>query len=125
AKDEKIEALRMSVLTTWKTPSAAWSISFVDAHLANGKCQRYFLPLALDWETRSFDPAERYATHAVAKVRHKDRVGLFYAAFANPEFPRDMARAMGDNLEFALAKGKLRFTSTAQFAQFGEAIGDD
>src|SRR4051812_1514542 len=109
AKNEKLEGLRMSMLATWKTPSAAWSISFVDAHLAGGKCQRYFLPLALDWETRNFDPADRYATHAVAKVRHKDRVGLFYAAFANPEFPRDMARAMGANAQVDLTHGKLRF----------------
>jgi maltose alpha-D-glucosyltransferase/alpha-amylase len=56
AKNEKIEALRMALLAPWKTRAATWSISFVDAHLANGKVQRYFLPLALDWETRSFDP---------------------------------------------------------------------
>src|SRR6185369_17588437 len=115
----------MSLLTTWKTPSASWSISFADAHLAGGKCQRYFLPLALDWETRSFDPAEKYQTHAVAKVRQKDRVGLFYAAFANPEFPRDIARAMGRNAEVALSRGRLRFTSTALFAPNAEAIADE
>jgi maltose alpha-D-glucosyltransferase/alpha-amylase len=125
AKDEKIEGLRMSLLTTWKTPSASWSISFVDAHLANGKCQRYFLPLALDWETRSFDPAEKYQTHAVAKVRHKDRVGLFYAAFANPEFPRDMARAMVANSEVQLRRGKLRFTSTPLMREHAGAIDEE
>ncbi len=125
AKDEKIDALRMSVLTTWKTPSAAWSISFVDAQLADGKCQRYFLPLALDWETRSFDPAEKYATHAVAKVRHKDRVGLFYAAFANPEFPRDMARAMVADSEVQLRRGKLRFTSTPLLKEHADSIAEE
>jgi maltose alpha-D-glucosyltransferase/alpha-amylase len=125
AKDEKIEALRMSLLTTWKTPSASWSISFVDAHLANGACQRYFLPLALDWETRSFDPAEKYAPHAVAKVRHKDRVGLFYAAFANPEFPRDMARAMVANSQAQLRRGKLRFTSTPLLKEHADAIAEE
>jgi maltose alpha-D-glucosyltransferase/alpha-amylase len=125
AKNERIEGLRMSLLATWKTPSASWSISFVDAHLAGGKCQRYFLPLALDWETRSFDPAEKYATHAVAKVRHKDRVGLFYAAFANPEFPRDMARAMGANSEVPLRNGKLRFTSTELFKMHADAIAEE
>ncbi|MBC8022832.1 MAG: maltose alpha-D-glucosyltransferase [Burkholderiales bacterium] len=125
AKNEKIEDVRMSMLAPWKTPSGTWSISFVDTHLAGGRCQRYFLPLALDWETRSFDPAEKYSTHAVARVRHKDRVGLFYAAFANPEFPRDMARAMGAKEEVALAKGSLRFTSTALFADNAEAIADE
>jgi maltose alpha-D-glucosyltransferase/alpha-amylase len=125
AKNEKIGPLRMSRLATWKTATTKWSISFIDAHLANGTCQRYFVPLALDWESRNFDPAEKYATHAVAKVRFKDRVGLYYAAFANPEFPRDMARAMGANLEVPLGAGKLRFTSTAQFAKYAEAIQDE
>jgi maltose alpha-D-glucosyltransferase / alpha-amylase len=125
AKNEKIEGVRMSMLAPWKTPSATWTVTFVDTHLEGGKCQRYFLPLALDWETRSFDPSEKYAAHAIAKVRHKDRVGLFYAAFANPEFPRDMARAMGNNEDVPLAAGSLRFTSTALFADHAGAIADE
>jgi maltose alpha-D-glucosyltransferase/alpha-amylase len=125
AKNEKIGDIRMSMIAPWKTPAATWSVSFVDTFLANGKCQRYFLPLALDWETRSFDPSERYGTHGVARVRHKDRVGLYYAAFANPEFPRDMARAMGASAEVPLVKGRLRFSSTALFAQYADAIADE
>jgi maltose alpha-D-glucosyltransferase/alpha-amylase len=52
-------------------------------------------------------------------------VGLFYAAFANPEFPREMARAMGANEEVALGQGRLRFTSTALFAENASAIADE
>jgi maltose alpha-D-glucosyltransferase/alpha-amylase len=125
AKHEKIDDVRMTMFAPWKTPAGTWHVSFVDARLANGSVQRYFLPLALDWERRDFDPAEKYATHAIAKVRHKDRVGLFYAAFANPEFPRDLAKAMGEGRVVKLGAGELRFTSTALFAANAPAIDDE
>ena len=125
AKHEKIENVRMSMLAPWKTAAATWQVSFVDAQLASGAAQRYFLPLALDWETRDFDPAEKYAAHAIAKVRHKDRVGLFYAAFANPEFPRDLARAMGDKRDVKLGDGSLQFSSTGLFAAHADAIAEE
>src|SRR5262249_29548068 len=112
AKNEKLDDVRMTFVAPWKTDKASWTISIVEAALAGGRSQRYFLPLALDWEARDFDPADRYQAHALAKVRHKDRVGLFYAAFANPAFPRDIARAMGANAQVQLLDSKLRFSST-------------
>jgi maltose alpha-D-glucosyltransferase/alpha-amylase len=52
-------------------------------------------------------------------------MGLVYAAFADPEFARDLARAMGENQEMAVAGGRLRFTSTKQFADHADAIADE
>jgi maltose alpha-D-glucosyltransferase / alpha-amylase len=124
AKNEKIADVRMTFVAPWKA-SALWTITCVEALLADGRSQRYFLPLALDWETRELDPAERYQAHALAKVRHRDRVGLFYAAFADPRFPRDLARAMGANAEVALLDATLRFSSTGQFEQHAAAIDDE
>jgi maltose alpha-D-glucosyltransferase/alpha-amylase len=124
AKNEKLTDLKLTIAGPWRTAHATWRITFVEALLAGG-AQRYFLPLALEWERRDYDPAEHYGTVAAAKVRHKDRMGLLYAAFADPEFARDIARAMGENLEVPLAMGALRFSSTALFAQHAEAIGDE
>ncbi len=93
--------------------------------LANGKCQRYFLPITRDWETRTHDPLEKYASHALAKVRQRDRVGIFYAAFADPEFPRALVRAMGEGGEAPLGKGHLRFSHTARFAQSAGAVNEE
>ncbi|MGZ5595013.1 MAG: maltose alpha-D-glucosyltransferase [Usitatibacter sp.] len=126
AKSEALRDVRVSSIAPWRGDSGnAWRVAFVDAALESGDSQRYFLPLALDWESRDFDPAERYGAVAIAKVRHRDRVGLFYAAFANPEFPRDLARAMGANREDALGKGRLAFSSTALYAENAAALDEE
>jgi maltose alpha-D-glucosyltransferase/alpha-amylase len=126
AKNEKIEDLRMRMAGPWKGDSGnAWRITFVQAQLAQQQPHEYFVPLAIAWESRDQDPAVRYGAVAVTKVRHKDRMGLVYAAFADPEFARDIARAMGANREVPLAEGVLRFSSTSLFAQHAEAIADE
>ena len=125
AKNEAIADLRVASIAPWKGASGnTWRIAFVDVHLAAGGVQRYFVPIALDWETRDHDPLERYAAFAIAKVRHRERVGIFYAAFANPEFARDMARAMGANRAAALGAGRLDFSSTGRFAALAAALDE-
>jgi maltose alpha-D-glucosyltransferase / alpha-amylase len=125
AKNERIEDLRMPQVSPWRGDTATWRISFVEVRLASGAMQRYFLPIAVDWETRHHDPMERYGAFAITRVRHKDRVGLFYAAFANPDFARDMARAMAANREVPLGEGSLRFSSSEQLAQHMAALDDE
>jgi maltose alpha-D-glucosyltransferase/alpha-amylase len=120
-----VTALHPRLLAPWKTPSATWQISLIDAELESGEVQRYFLPLALDWETRSHDPLERFEAFTVTKLRHKDRVGIAYAAFADPRFARDIAQAMLDNVEVPLGPGRLRFSSNALFAPLAAAISEE
>ncbi len=125
AKNETIADARVASIAPWKGASGTtWRIAFVDMTLASGEAQRYFLPVALDWETRDHDPMERYAAVAIAKVRHRERVGVFYAAFANPEFPRDLARAMGANAEAALGAGRLAFSATGPFESFSAGLDE-
>jgi hypothetical protein len=58
AKNEPIADLRVASIAPWKGESGnTWRIAFVDATLASGEAQRYFLPIALDWETRDHDPS--------------------------------------------------------------------
>jgi maltose alpha-D-glucosyltransferase / alpha-amylase len=123
AKNEAISDVRVAAIAPWQGRSGnVWRIAFVDAELASGEAQRYFLPTAIDWETRDHDPAERYGAAAVVKVRHRDRVGLIYAAFANPEFARDIGHAMGANREDPLGRGRLSFSSTTMLAENADAL---
>ncbi len=125
AKNEAIADLRVASIAPWQGESGTtWRIAFVDATLASGQTQRYFLPIALEWETRDHDPIERYAPFAIAKVRHRDRVGVFYAAFANPDFVRDLARAMGSGAATPLGDGRLAFSSTARFAALADGLDE-
>jgi maltose alpha-D-glucosyltransferase/alpha-amylase len=125
ARNEPLADVRVTMIAPWRTANATWSITFMQADLANGSCQRYFVPLALDWETRDHDPLEKFGASAVARVRHRDRVGLFYAAFADAAFTRGLARAMGSGAEVPLGAGKLRFSSTSLYSAHAAAIDED
>src|SRR6185437_12775368 len=95
ARNEPIDDVRVTMLAPWRTEDITWTITFVEADLASGTKQRYFVPLGMDWESRDHDPVEIFGPSAIARVRHRDRVGIFYAAFADQNFTRALARAMG------------------------------
>ena len=125
AREAPVTALRARPARALEGRLGHLARPLIDAHLASGEVQRYFLPLALDWESRNHDPLEKYEAFTVTKLRHKDRVGIVYAAFADPRFSRDLARAMGANAEVALGPGRLRFSSNALFAPLAGAIDED
>jgi len=125
AKSERITAFRPRLLAPWKTPTATWHIMLLDTVLESAPTQRYFLPIALDWETREHDPLQRYEAFTITKLRHKDRVGIAYAAFADPRFARDIAAAMLAGTEVDLGPAKLRFSSSALFTALAAAIDEE
>jgi maltose alpha-D-glucosyltransferase / alpha-amylase len=125
AKSETITELRMGMVASWKTNAGQWIITFIDVDIARGERQRYLFPLALDWETRAYDPVDRVGTRALAKVRRREHVGVLYGAFADMEFPRSLARAMGTPGDAAMGAARLRFSRTSLYAGLAEAIDDE
>jgi maltose alpha-D-glucosyltransferase/alpha-amylase len=125
AKNEKITDVSVTLLAPWKTAANTWHLTFVDVAIEGAEPQRYFVPLALEWETRESSPAERWGPFVISKLRYRDKVGVFYAAFANPEFARDLARAMQAGEEIALGKGRLRFSSTPVLPALMGALDDE
>ena len=125
AKGEKLDDLRLSRLMSWKTPSGEWVLAFFQVRLASGAMQCYFLPLAIDWETRDHDPVQQYGAWGLAKVRRRERVGLLYGAFGNPEFARALASSMSRNGEVAVPGGTLQFSSTKIYGQLAESVESD
>jgi len=124
AKHENITDVLVAAVAPWKGREHTWRMMFLEVRIADGSPQRYFVPVALDWETRDQDPREKYGAVAIARVRQRERMGLFFAAFAHPEFARDMARAMGANARAPLGRGELRFSSTSAFAAEAAAIDE-
>ncbi len=125
ARGAAITDTRTAMLAPWKAAGTTWTIVFLDVDLAAGGCQRYFVPFGLDWETRSHDPMARFGNNAIVRVRHKDRVGVFYAAFSDSAFTRAVARAMGEGLDVPLGPGRLRFSATAAYPAGAAAIDDE
>jgi maltose alpha-D-glucosyltransferase/alpha-amylase len=125
AREANVASLRPRLLAPWEGASGRWHLAFLEVELASGETQRYFLPLGLDWETRNHDPMEKFEAVTVTKLRHKDRVGIAYAAFADPRFNRDLARAMAADAVSDLGPGELRFSSNALFHELAGAIDDE
>ncbi len=131
AKSEAIRDVRFASVDEWKTSEGDWWLAFIDAELESGEVQRYFVPLALAWETRESDPIEKYGEFSVAKVRRRDRVGVLYGAYGNPGFARAVARAIaeagaaGKSFEVPMGDGVLRFSATSALHALATAIEDE
>ncbi|QJR11036.1 Glucosamine kinase [Usitatibacter rugosus] len=125
AKDGQVRDIRFASVDEWKTDEGSWWLAFLEAELVSGEKQTYFVPLAIEWETRDVDPVEKMGEHSFAKVRRKDRVGVLYGAFGNPEFARAIARAALRGDEVKAGGGTLRFSSTAALAPLEGSIGEE
>ncbi|MEO8006109.1 MAG: putative maltokinase, partial [Betaproteobacteria bacterium] len=117
----------------WTTSEGNWLLAIMRAQVGTREGnvrterdlppdQRYFFPLALDWETREHDPLEKLGHWSFAKVRQKGRIGVLYGAFGNPGFARALARGIGEGREVVLGRGRLRFTKTSRFDEFASGV---
>jgi maltose alpha-D-glucosyltransferase/alpha-amylase len=125
AKALKVEDLRFGPIPQWTTPEGSWLMAVMHVDLAAQAEQRYFFPLALDWETREHDPLEKLGQWSFAKVRQKARTGVLYGAFGNPGFARALARAIGDGKEVVLGGACLRFTATSVYPALAAGIDEE
>ncbi|HET7728952.1 MAG TPA: maltose alpha-D-glucosyltransferase [Usitatibacter sp.] len=125
AKGEALADLTLALPAAWGPGDTPWAMGFLEAKLASGETQRYFMPVGIEWETREADPLERLGMWALAKVRRKERVGALHDAFGSPEFSRELVRAMGRNERLAAGAGELRFSSTARLAEYAGAIDEE
>ena len=124
-KHQPVTDLGFARLADWKTEEGEWLMGILEAQPEAGEPQRYFFPLAIEWEKRDLDPLEKLGPWAFAKVRRKDRVGVMFGAFGSPAFARALARAMATNGEVPLGRGRLRFSSTSAYAPLADAIDEE
>jgi maltose alpha-D-glucosyltransferase/alpha-amylase len=125
AKALPVTDLRFDPIPQWTTAEGNWLMAVMHADLDAQPEQRYFFPLALDWETRDHDPLEKLGQWSFAKVRQKGRTGVLYGAFGNPGFSRALARAIGEGKEVVLGSACLRFVATSIYAGLAAAIEDE
>jgi maltose alpha-D-glucosyltransferase/alpha-amylase len=124
-KAHPVSDLGFARLADWQTPEGDWLMGILEAEPEGGEAQRYFFPLAIEWEERDHDPLEKLGAWAFVRVRRKDKVGVMYGAFGNPAFARALARAMDTAGEIPLGRGRLRFTATSAYAGLAPAIDEE
>ena len=125
AKALPVADLLFDPIPQWTTAEGYWLMAVMHADLGAQPRQRYFFPLALDWETREHDPLEKLGQWSFAKVRHKGRTGVLYGAFGNPGFSRALARAIGEGKEIVLGSACLRFMTTSIYPGVAAAIEEE
>jgi maltose alpha-D-glucosyltransferase / alpha-amylase len=125
AKSKTVVGMDIVEEGEWRMPEGSWLISFLRVDLEGAPSQQYFLPLGVAWEDRNFNPMDRLGASALARVREKAKTGILVTAFGDPAFCRALARAMRENKEMPFGKGKLRFSTTAAYAQLADGLDEE
>jgi maltose alpha-D-glucosyltransferase/alpha-amylase len=114
AKNRRLDAVRLASACRWETQRGTWLLAMIDAELAGGGIQRYFMPLALDWTLERAGPA---AAASVARVRQRSTTGSLFDAFAAPDFGRDLLDSLAAGKPAACTDGVLEFSATPLLAE--------
>jgi maltose alpha-D-glucosyltransferase/alpha-amylase len=117
AKGERIERAELLEAVELGEGSESWLITRVRVHLAGGRAQTYFLPLAVAWGDAEEDHIRPLLPAALAKVRQQARVGVLYDALSDAAFCRTLVAAMGAQREIPFGAGRLRCSATAAYAE--------
>jgi len=96
-------------------PLGGWLLCLVEATFADGVRQRYFLPLAVAWESVADDPQAQLLPSILCRVRKNARVGFLYDAMADGDMVRRLVVAMTEGRELAAAAGRFAFAATTAF----------
>ena len=88
-------------------------LTCLDVEMINGVKQRYFLPLAIAWETASYDPLTQLQAYTVARARIGGRIGAVHDALASQPFAQAAVRRIIENAEMpTLYGGRITFHAT-------------
>ncbi|MFZ5558421.1 MAG: maltose alpha-D-glucosyltransferase [Pseudomonadota bacterium] len=124
AKGHEVTRIELAEEGEWSTPEGSWLFTFLDVECEDLPPQQYFLPLAVAWESKGYDPIHEFGAWTLAKVRQKEKMGILFGAFGDPVFCRALARGMGEAREVRFDRGRLKFTCTGAFAEHAAAIDE-
>ena len=119
AKGEKAARARLADWVLWQSDAGNWLLALADMEGAGGGPvpARYFVPLALAWESKDDEALRKLAGGTLAKVRQQAKVGVLADAYGDEGFCRAVVAAIGAGLEIAGPGGKVRFTPTRAYAE--------
>jgi maltose alpha-D-glucosyltransferase/alpha-amylase len=110
AKGETVKPARLTDYAQWEREGRTWLVTLLAVDRPGGP-ERYFMPLALAWESDE-ERMRGFAAATLAKIRQQANVGVLADAFADEAFCRAVVAAIGSRLECPMAHGRLRFNPT-------------
>ena len=81
----------------------------IEVGLAGGEAQRYFLPVATEWDESAITTASPLVPYTLAKVRKGPKLGALYDAMAMPHFTGVVVQRIREGAEIKSTGGRLRF----------------
>jgi maltose alpha-D-glucosyltransferase/alpha-amylase len=105
---------RAELITRFVLPGRGgdWMLATFRAHLADGRAEDYFVPLAAVWDSQSSAPPPADSNEVIANIRKGAQSGTLRDAVADARFVADLVRAAGDKTTLAGSSGSLRFSHT-------------
>ena len=89
-----------------------WLLAIFRAHLADGRSEDYFVPLAAAWDSSPSTPPQAGSHEAIVAIRNGNQSGTLMDALADPRFVVDLVHAVGDETQLEGPSGNLRFSHT-------------
>jgi maltose alpha-D-glucosyltransferase/alpha-amylase len=118
ARDHSVAAVRVLAHGEIDRPMAEGTATevflpqIIEAQLANGDRQRYFLPLAAIWSPGGSELRQALLPATLAELRQSRREGALVDALAHDGFPLAVIEAIGREATVPLAGGQIRFRTT-------------
>ncbi len=115
-KGKRIAALDIADYAELPDTTGTWLLCIVEVTFEDESIQRYFVPLAIAWESVTDDPMVRLLSHTLCRVRRNSRVGVLYDAMADGEMAKHLIAAMTvDPGVVTSTGGRVRFETTSAY----------
>ncbi|HZT71077.1 MAG TPA: putative maltokinase [Terriglobia bacterium] len=90
-----------------------WLLAVYSAHLADGRSEDYFLPLAIAWDRHSAAAASADSAQTLANIRNRNQTGVLMEALFDSRFISGLVRAVEESKTFSDSGGQWRFSHTS------------
>ncbi len=115
------EVIRVELANRFVLPgrSGNWLLATFRAHLAGGRSEDYFVPLAVQWCSPSnIEPPD--SNDNLAFIQKGNQTGVLKEALGDPRFIAAVIRALGEDRTLTTPDGVLRFSRTSAYFRLQE-----
>lgn len=120
SKGTKIERAELQSRFVLSGRGGKWLLATFRAHLADGRSEDYFVPLATAWNGQPNGPSPADFTGVIVPIRKDNQTGYLLEALADARFIADLVRAAGDEKVLAGRDSRLRFSHTGAYFRLQE-----
>jgi maltose alpha-D-glucosyltransferase / alpha-amylase len=117
-KGRRIRNAAIESVVTLPGPGTGWQLAIAAVTLDDDERQRYFLPLALNWDEEGREPRNPISSGTLALARRGRHEGAIHDAAGVPAFALALVEAIAAERECSGEQGKVVFEHTAALERF-------